>query len=82
MEILCCNTIKEQQLIKLFIYFNGKIIEIDFVCTWHSLGSSEAAFSTAKLREAVLLEISTRQLGQVAIWSRKLKKKKPKTQKT
>lgn len=40
--------------------------------TWHSLGNSLTAFSTAKLREAVDLEISTRQLGHVATWSRSL----------
>lgn len=39
---------------------------------WHSPGSSETAFSTAKFRDAVDLEISTRQFGHVATWSRNL----------
>lgn len=46
--------------------------------TWHSLGSSETAFSTAKFLDAVLLDISTRQLGQVATWSRSLNRKQNK----
>ena len=33
---------------------------------WHSAGSSEMAFSTAKLREQIVLLISHRQLGHVA----------------
>lgn len=37
---------------------------------WHSEGSSLTAFSTARLRDAELLLISMRQLGQVAISSR------------
>jgi hypothetical protein len=38
--------------------------------TWHSLGNSLTAFSTARLRDALFFEISTRQFGQVATWSR------------
>lgn len=40
------------------------------IITWHSLGNSLTAFSTAKLREALFFEISTRQFGHVATWSR------------
>lgn len=39
---------------------------------WHSDGSSETAFSTARFLDALLLDISTRQFGHVATWSRKL----------
>lgn len=43
-----------------------------FAQYWHSAGNSDTAFSTARLRDAVVLLISILQLGHVAISSRSL----------
>lgn len=57
-----------------FSWRSNDLLGNSFSQNRHSFGNSETAFSTAKFLEAVDLEISTRQLGQVAIWSRNLRK--------
>jgi hypothetical protein len=54
------------------VFFIARIVILFKILTSHSLGNSDTAFSTAKLRDALFLEISTRQFGHVATWSRNL----------
>lgn len=56
----------EVRIANLTNFIAGNRTFKQIIITWHSLGSSLTAFSTAKLRDAVDLEISTRQFGQVA----------------
>lgn len=73
LDILCYSTINKVMYTQKFTTNLMKFFGLYwFPLTWHSFGSSLTAFSTARLRDAVDLEISTRQFGQVAIWSRSL----------
>lgn len=69
---LAQNWINVQSINKVHLLTDHCFLKCKNPITWHSLGSSLTAFSTAKLRDAVDLEISTRQFGQVATWSRNL----------
>jgi hypothetical protein len=59
-ETLDCKTGFDSSIMSN--WFIGQLCNL----TWHSLGSSLTAFSTAKFRDALFFDISTLQFGQVA----------------